>query len=144
MALALRRRQAPHRNAIENNVERAQAETRLAAQAYLAWPIALYERIAPRDGASNWYKVHLRQALWFGNIAALGAFIAFVWPLAASLLIADVVATLWIYGLALLIDIAYFVLWLVLAMRYSRRAARGELFTIPLVARVTGTWSRKP
>jgi len=88
--------------------------------------------------------VHLRQALWFGNIAALGAFIAFLWPLAASLLIADVVATLWIYGLALLIDIAYFVLWLVLAMRYSRRAARGELFTIPLVARVTGTWSRKP
>ncbi|MHB8146278.1 MAG: hypothetical protein ACYDGM_03320 [Vulcanimicrobiaceae bacterium] len=88
--------------------------------------------------------MHLRQALWFGNFAAFGAFVAFLWPLAASLFVANVEATLWIYGLALLIDGAYFVLWLVLAMRYSRRAGRGELFTIPLVARVTGTWSRKP
>ena len=86
----------------------------------------------------------MRQALWFGNIAALGALVAFAWPLVASLSIANIGATLWIYGLGLLIDIAYFVLWLLLAMRYSRRAARGELFTIPLVARVTGTWSRKP
>ena len=67
------------------------------------------------------------------------ALIAFVWPLALSLLIGGLVATLWIYGVAMLADIALFVLWLYWAMRYSQRAGRGELFEIGWVARLTGT-----
>ena len=39
------------------------------------------------------------------------------------------------YALAILIDIALFVLWLVLAIRYSQRAARGETFDIPWLER---------
>jgi hypothetical protein len=62
-----------------------------------------------------------------------------VWPLVVTSLIADITLTIWIYGLALLIDCALLVAWIVLALRYSRRAARGEFFVIPWVARVTGS-----
>jgi len=55
-----------------------------------------------------------------------------------SLLVGNVTATIWVYILAMLGDIALFVLWLVLAIRYSQRAARGELFEIPIVSRFTG------
>lgn len=108
------------------------------------WPVAIYERISPRPDASGFYRLHLRQALWFGNLAALVALAAFVWPLLLSLAVTNVVATIWIYVFAMLVDTALFVLWLVLAIRYSRRAARGELFNIPFVERFVGTSPRTP
>lgn len=86
----------------------------------------------------------MRQALWFGNVALLIALIAFAWPLVVSFVVGNIAVTLWLYGFAMLLDAALFVWWLVLAIRYSRRAAGGELFTIPMVAPLTGTWSRKP
>jgi hypothetical protein len=55
-----------------------------------------------------------------------------------SLILGNIAATLWIYGVAMLLDFALFVVWLVLAMRYSQRAARGELFEAPWLARFTG------
>lgn len=64
---------------------------------------------------------------------------ALLWPLVLSLAVANLSATLWIYGVAMLLDCALFVVWLVLAMRYSQRAARGELFAVAWVARLTGT-----
>ncbi len=69
-----------------------------------------------------------------------------MWPLVLSVFVGNVVATLWIYVLALLLDVALFVLWLVLAIRYSQRAARGETFEIPFVERfiaATGTGRKK-
>lgn len=143
MGLALPRREASSRKTIATPSDRVAAESRIVSLAYLAWPIAIYDRIAPREDASQWYRIHLRQALWFGNIAAAIALVAFLWPLLLSFLVSNVTAIIWVYILAMLIDIALFVLWLVLAIRYSRRAARGELFTIPWVARITGTESPK-
>jgi hypothetical protein len=102
------------------------------------WPLAIYARIAPRPDASTWYQYHLRQALWFGNLSALTALVALVWPLLLSVVVTDVTATIWIYVLAMVVDIALFVLWLVLAIGYSQRVARGELFEIPVVSRITG------
>ena len=102
------------------------------------WPLAIYARIAPRPDATTWYQYHLRQALWFGNLSALTALAALVWPLIISLVVTNVTATIWIYILAMLVDVALFVLWLVLAIRYSQRVARGELFEIPVVSRFTG------
>ena len=61
-----------------------------------------------------------------------------LWPLVLSSLVSSIGATIWIYALALLLDCALLVVWLVLAMRYSRRAGRGEFFVIPWVARLTG------
>ena len=106
--------------------------------AYLVWPLAIYARIAPRPDATTWLQYHLRQALWFGNLSATAAFLALAWPLVISLFITNVTATIWIYVFAMLGDIALFVLWLVLAIRYSQRAARGELFEIPVVSKITG------
>lgn len=102
------------------------------------WPLAIYSRIAPRPDATSWLQFHLRQALWFGNLSALTALVALIWPLLLSVVVSNVMVTIWIYVLAMLADIALFVLWLVLAIRYSQRAARGELFEIPVVSRITG------
>ena len=112
--------------------------------AYLAWPIAVYDRIAPREETSNWYRFQMRQALWFGNLTVAIALAAFIWPLIVSFFATDVTVVIWVYVFAMLLDTAIFVTWLVLAIRYSRRAAHGDLFDIPWVARVTGTRSQKP
>ena len=80
----------------------------------------------------------MRQALWFGNFAAIAALLALTWPLILSLLVTSVMATIWIYMLAMAVDLALFVLWLILAMRYSQRAARGDFFDVSWLTRVTG------
>ena len=67
------------------------------------------------------------------------ALVALSWPLVASVFVANTTATIWIYTVAMLADVALFVLWLMLAVRYSQRAGRGDLFEIPWVARLTGT-----
>ncbi len=108
------------------------------------WPVALYDRIAPRSDVSNWYRFHLRQALWFGTIAALAALVAFLWPLILSVFVSSVIATIWIYVFAMLVDLALFVFWLIVAIRYSQRARNGELFTIPQLARLTGNPTKNP
>ncbi len=83
----------------------------------------------------------MRQALWFGALSALIGLVALLWPLVSSIGIGSIRVTLWIYGFASLLDLALFVLWVVLALRYSQRASRGELFDVPWVARITRRWS---
>jgi hypothetical protein len=85
----------------------------------------------------------MRQALGFGILSSAIGLVALLWPLLLSALVANVVATLWIYGIAMIVDLALLVLWIVLAVRYSQRAARGELFDVPWVARLTGTSARR-
>ena len=111
--------------------------------AYVVWPVALYGRIVPRPESTGWLKFHINQALWFGNIAAAVALLAFGLPLVLSFLVNNLAGTIWIYGLAFVADIALFVLWLVLAIRYSQQAGRGELFLIPWLSRITGTGKTK-
>jgi uncharacterized membrane protein len=85
----------------------------------------------------------MRQAFWFGNLSGLGALAALAWPLILSAFIDSAGIVIWLYAFAFLVDIALFVLWLIVAMRYSQAAARGELFDIPLVSRIAGTATRK-
>jgi hypothetical protein len=85
----------------------------------------------------------MRQALWFGNIAAAIGLAGLFWPLLASFFITNVVVTIWVYAIAMLADTVLVVIWIVLASRYSRRAGRGELFDVPWVARLTGATSGK-
>jgi hypothetical protein len=118
-------------------------ESRTASLAYLVWAVAILERATPQPEVSSWYRFHIRQALWFGVLSSAVGLAALFWPAILSLAIGNIVATLWIYGLAIIADIALFVLWLILAMRYSQQAARGELFDIPWVARLTGTSVQK-
>lgn len=105
--------------------------------------MAVYETLAVKEQQSNWFQFHTRQALWFGILAATAAFVALLWPLVASAIVgtlagsAVVGATIWIYGVAFVLDLAAFAVVLVLAVGYSRRAARGEMFEIPLVSGIT-------
>jgi hypothetical protein len=101
--------------------------------------MALLERVAPRPEASGWFRFHMRQALGFGILSSVIGLVALLWPLVLSAIFANVVATLWIYGVAMVVDLVLLVVWIVLALRYSQQAARGELFDVPWVARLTGT-----
>jgi hypothetical protein len=85
----------------------------------------------------------MRQALGFGILSSAIGLVALLWPLLLSALVANVVATLWIYGIAMIVDLALLAVWIFLAVRYSQRAARGELFDVPWVARLTGTSAGK-
>ena len=85
----------------------------------------------PRPEASQWFRLQIAQALWFGVVSSLVGLAALLWPLLFSLLVPNLSAVLWVYGLAMAVDCALFVVWLVLAMRYSQRAARGALFELP-------------
>lgn len=143
MGSALCGRKAVDRVTIESPSDRAGVETRTASIAYMAWPVAIYDRLAPREDASRWFRVHMRQALWFGTFSAAAALVALLWPLILSLFVSSIAVTIWMYVIAMLLDGVLFVLWLVLAIRYSQRAGRGELFSIPWLARVTGNATEK-
>jgi hypothetical protein len=108
---------------------------RNASLAYVFWPLAAFERLSPRPDASNWFRLQIRQALGFGLVSALIGLAALAWPLLLSLAVSNPTAILWIYAVAIVLDCALFVVWLVLALRYSQRAARGELFELPKVLR---------
>ncbi len=95
--------------------------------------------MTPRPEASGWFRFHMRQALGFGILSSAIGLAALIWPLVLSAIVANVVATLWIYGFAMIVDLVLLVVWIVLAARYSQQAGRGELFDVPWVARLTGT-----
>ncbi len=57
-------------------------------------------------------------------------FAALVWPLLLSLLTGNLTATVVIYAIAFAVDIAVFVIWLRRALNYSKRAARGDTFSV--------------
>ncbi|MFN2528745.1 MAG: hypothetical protein ABR584_08500 [Candidatus Baltobacteraceae bacterium] len=107
--------------------------------------MAVYDTFVDRDKKSDWFEFHTRQALWFGIIAGAVAFVALAWPLLLSAIVAGfapvagstITATIWIYVVAMLVDLAVFGVVLTLALGYSRRAARGEMFEIPLVSQIT-------
>jgi predicted metal-binding membrane protein len=86
----------------------------------------------------------MRQAFRFGAASALVAAIALFWPLVASFFVGGVGVIIWMYGVAIVLDIVAFVVWLGLAIRYSRRAAQGEFFDLPWLSALTGRASRKP
>ena len=132
MGRALHRRKTDGRHALIENPqeERAQSEQRRAALGYLLWPAALYERFVEREPASSWYRQQVRQALAFGLWSSAIGFVALFWPLVLSLLIGNATVTIVLYAIALVLDVVLLALWFVHALRYSKRAARGETFEL--------------
>ncbi|HZT12809.1 MAG TPA: hypothetical protein VFA29_08400 [Candidatus Baltobacteraceae bacterium] len=66
----------------------------------------------------------------FGASWAIIGVCALLWPLILSLLVVNPTATIVFYALGLAGDCAVFVLWLRRALGYSKRARRGETFSI--------------
>jgi membrane protein implicated in regulation of membrane protease activity len=62
--------------------------------------------------------------------SAIYGTIALLWPLILSLLVGNLTATIVFYVIAMVLDVALFAIWLSRALHYSKRASRGETFTL--------------
>jgi hypothetical protein len=113
-----------------------QQDYQRASSAYLVWPLALAALVREPPAASRWTRIHTRQALAFGLTGSIGFLIVLALPM--IVVIADygisTGATVGIYTAGLLLDAIVFIMFTVFAFSYAARAARGELFTIPLVS----------
>jgi hypothetical protein len=92
-----------------------------------------------REPASSWYRVQVRQARNFGLRSVIWGTLALVWPLVLSLLTRDITATIVFYAIALVIDVVLFAIWLKRALEYSKRASRGETFSLRAPKRQNAT-----
>ncbi|GAC1426420.1 MAG: hypothetical protein NVSMB64_32810 [Candidatus Velthaea sp.] len=99
------------------------------------WPLAAADLIREAGNATIWSRLHARHALVLGLLATLGYVVLLALPL--IIVIADPAistgATVAIYIAGLLADIIAGLTLLVILLRYSGRAGRGELFAVPLV-----------
>ena len=109
-----------------------------AASAYLVWPLALATLIREAPAASRWSRIHTRQALTFGLAASIGFVVLLALPLLIVIADAGISTgmTVTVYAVGIALDVAFVIAVTVLAFAYSARAARGELFTIPLVSAI--------
>jgi hypothetical protein len=109
-----------------------------ASNAYLVWPLALATLVREPPEASRWTRIHTRQALTFGLAGTVGYLVILALPLIVVIGDAGIStgATVGVYTAGLLLDAIAFIGLTVLAFSYAARAARGELFTIPLISTV--------
>lgn len=79
--------------------------------------------------------MHTRQALVLGVLNSVAFFVVLALPLIVVLAIPalSISATIGVYSAGLLADAALGIGLLLVGVRYAARAARGELFEIPLV-----------
>jgi membrane protein implicated in regulation of membrane protease activity len=92
-----------------------------------------------REPASSWYRQQVRQALAFGLRCALWGTLALVWPLVLSLLLGNATATIVFYLIAIVVDAVLLAVWFKRAFRYSKRASRGETFSLRPAQRQSAT-----
>jgi hypothetical protein len=109
-----------------------------ASSAYLVWPLALATLLREDPAASRWSRIHTRQALTFGLAATIGYLILLALPMFVVIGDAGISTgqTVIVYTAGLLLDAIVFVALAYFAFAYAARAARGELFTIPLVSKI--------
>jgi hypothetical protein len=112
--------------------------------AYIVWPLALFDVLRSLPEATAWSRLHSRQAFVFGLVAT----IAYVLLLAVPLLVVIAVpgialgVVVWVYAVGLLADLIGAFTLFGLAMTYRERAARGELFAIPLITALVDRFFR--
>jgi uncharacterized membrane protein len=92
--------------------------------------------------ATIWVRVHARQALVLGLLGSIGFLVVLALPLAAVIAFPAMSpeVTIAVYAAGLVIDAVVGIGLLVTALRYAARAARGELFTIPVVTPIVDRW----
>lgn len=90
-----------------------------------------------REGGDEtiWSRLHARQAFIFGFLASFALLVVLALPLLTVILIPTIsaAATITVYTVGLIGDVIAGAALILIAVRYSARAARGELFAIPLV-----------
>jgi len=110
-----------------------------AASGYLAWPLSLLALARESPTASTWTRIHTRQAVMYGLVVGIGYLVLLAIPLLVVISDAGIStgATVAVYGVGLAIDLAVFVALIVVTLAYASKAARGELFSIPIVSALT-------
>jgi uncharacterized membrane protein len=120
-------------------------EHQRAATGYLIWPLAIVDLLRePRD-ASQWARIHARQAIAFGALATLVYAILLSLPLILVSVLPTVSTTLIVvvYAAGILADLVGAMLLFGFAIAFSGRAARGELFAIPLITALVDRFVRR-
>jgi hypothetical protein len=112
------------------------SEYERAGSGYLVWPLSLIGLIREEPGASNWSRIHTRQAATYGLVAAGVALVLFALPLIVVIGWPSIstAATVWVYAAGIALDAVAFVVFVARSLSYAGRASRGELFSIPLVS----------
>jgi hypothetical protein len=108
------------------------------------WPLALANIVREGDDETIWARLHSRQALVFGLIASLGYLIVLAFPLVAVVTVPSISigATIVVYTVGLIADLIVAIVLVLVGLHYSAKAARGELFSIPLVTPIVDRWFR--
>jgi uncharacterized membrane protein len=108
------------------------------------WPLALANMVREDADSTSWARLHARQALVLGALNSVAFFVVLALPLLAVLAIPAIStgATIAVYAAGLAADVAVGVGLLIVGIRYAARAARGELFSIPLVTPLVERWFR--
>jgi uncharacterized membrane protein len=91
-----------------------------------------------------WARIHARQALVFGLIGSLLLLVVLALPLLAVVAFSSIssFATIVVYCIGLIIDALVAIGLLIVGARCASRAARGELFSIPLITPIVDRWFR--
>jgi uncharacterized membrane protein len=110
-----------------------------AATGYLVWPASLLALARESPTASTWTRIHTRQAVTYGLLISIAYLIVVAVPLAIVIGLPSIStsATVLVYGIGLTVDLIAFVALVALTLGYASRAARGELFSIPIVSAMT-------
>ena len=101
-----------------------------AALHYLVWPVALVDAFRS-DNSTLWSR------LLFGFLVTAGYFVLLAVPFFIAVSFSALLATsgtILLYGCCFILDIAVALILMIGTIRYSLRARRGDLFTIPLVS----------
>jgi uncharacterized membrane protein len=100
------------------------------------WPTAAVALVREAPDASNWQRIHTRQALAFGVASSLGFFLLLAIPLLVVIVDSAITTgtTVAVYAAGGLADVMVAAALFGLSLWYSARAGRGELFSIPLVS----------
>jgi uncharacterized membrane protein len=109
-----------------------------AATGYLVWPLAVADVIREPPDASQWSRIHARQAVVFGIVAMFAYLLLLALPLLIVIAVPEISSSLIValYALGLLADFLGGIFLFGLALYYSGKAGRGELFRIPLVGAI--------
>jgi uncharacterized membrane protein len=110
----------------------------------LLWPLAVAELVRETESSSIWLRLHSRQAVVWGSIVIAILVVVLALPLIAVLTIPGIsnALTIDIYGAGLALDVVVGLILLAVGIRFAARAARGDLFSIPVVTPLVDRWLR--
>jgi uncharacterized membrane protein len=94
--------------------------------------------------STAWARLHARQALVLGALNSLLFFVVLALPLIVVVAIPAITtgATIGVYAAGLVCDAVVGIGLMFVGIRYAARAARGELFSIPVVTPIVERWFR--